>query len=204
MLTEAIADTAVRVLETTGYAGAVALMALERMVVPVPSEAVMPFVGFQVVAGHWHWAAALAFCSLGSGIGSLLSYAIGYHGGKPLVLRYGRYLLLNPRDLEETERFFRHSRGFWTIFIARFVPVVRHLISLPAGAGLMPLPPFVLATLSGATLWNGFLLYCGMKLRERWELVLQYSQQLDIVMVALMLLAAAWYVRRRLGRNASA
>lgn len=201
MLTEAIANTAVRVLEATGYAGACVLMALESMIVPMPSEAVMPFVGFQVADGHWQLLPALAAASLGSALGSLLSYAMGYYGGKPLVLRYGRYLLLNPRDLERAERFFHHTRGFWTIFIARFVPVVRHLISIPAGTGRMPLWPFLLATLSGATLWNGFLLYCGMKLRERWELVEQYARQLDVAVVVLLLLTAAWYVRQRLAQS---
>ncbi|HTT08363.1 MAG TPA: DedA family protein [Gammaproteobacteria bacterium] len=201
MLTEAIADTAVRVLETTGYAGACALMALESMIVPVPSEAVMPFVGFQVADGHWNLSMAVAATSLGSVLGSLLSYAIGCYGGRPVVVRFGRYLLLNLRDLERAERFFHHRRSFWTIFIARFIPVVRHLISIPAGTGRMPLGPFLLATFSGATLWNGFLLFCGMKLRERWELVLQYSHQLDIAVAVVLLLSAGWYVRQRLGRN---
>jgi membrane protein DedA with SNARE-associated domain len=201
MLTEAIANTAVRVLETTGYTGACILMALESMILPVPSEAVMPFVGFQVADGHWELLPALAASSLGSALGSLLSYAMGCYGGKPLVLHFGRYLLLDPRDLERTERFFHRYRGFWTIFIARFVPVVRHLISVPAGAGRMPLLPFLLATLSGATLWNGFLLYCGMKLRERWGLVEHYAHQLDTAMVTLLLLGIVWYVRQRLDRR---
>ena len=201
MLTETIADTAVHVLETTGYAGAVVLMALESMIVPIPSEAVMPFVGFQVADGRWDLLAAIAATSLGSIIGSLLSYAMGYYGGKPLVLQFGRYLLMCPRDLERAERFFHHTRGFWTVFIARFVPVVRHLISIPAGTGRMPLLPFLFSTLLGATLWNGFLLYCGVKLRERWELVLQYSHQLDVAVIVLLLLTVTWYVRQRLGRN---
>src|ERR1051325_3776488 len=99
MITQLISDVAVKVLDTTSYAGAAGLMTLESMIAPVPSEAVMPFVGFQVADGRWNlWAAILA-TSAGSIIGSLLSYAMGYYGGKPLVLKVGRYLLLNQHDL---------------------------------------------------------------------------------------------------------
>src|SRR3989442_1324547 len=119
MITEIISNLAVKILDTAGYAGAGALMALESMIAPVPSEAVMPFVGFQVADGKWNlWLAILA-TSLGSIAGSLLSYWIGYYGGKPLVLKVGKFLLLNQRDLERTEKFFHQRRGIWTIFISR-------------------------------------------------------------------------------------
>src|SRR5215475_4005905 len=105
MITEQISELAVRILDATGYAGAAGLMALESMIAPVPSEAVMPFVGFQVADGKWNlWLSILA-TSIGSITGSLLSYAMGYYGGKPLVLKVGRYLLLNVRDLERTVQF---------------------------------------------------------------------------------------------------
>lgn len=197
MLTEFISDLAVKTLETAGYAGAAGLMALESMIAPVPSEAVMPFVGFMVVDGKWNLWLAILSTSIGSIIGSLLSYWMGYYGGKPFVLRIGKYLFLNVHDLERTERFFHKRSGAITIFIARFIPVVRHFISIPAGTGRMPMIPFLVPTFIGATIWNTFLLICGMKLRERWDVVQKYSHQADYVIVALLLIGGAWFVYSR-------
>ncbi len=203
MLTQFIADFAVRCLDAAGYAGAAFLMALESMIAPIPSEAVMPFVGFQVADGKWSLWVAMIATSAGSLIGSLISYYMGYYGGKPVVLKVGKYLLLDRHDLEITERFFQRRSGVLTLFISRFVPVVRHLISIPAGIGRMPVVPFCLATVIGATLWNGFLLACGMKLREHWNVVMKYSHEVDLVVVLLLLLGLAWFLRSRLTRRNS-
>jgi len=201
MITETITKIAVKVLETSGYPGAAGLMTLESMIAPVPSEAVMPFVGFLVADGRWQlWPAVLA-TSLGSIIGSLVSYAMGYYGGKPLVLKVGKYLLLNQRDLEWTERFFHQRQGIWIVFLGRFVPVVRHFISIPAGIGRMALLPFILVTLVGATVWNSFLLYCGYKLRGSWDVVQKYSHQADIVIIVALAAAAVWFWRKRTRRK---
>ena len=198
MITEKISEIAVKVLDSSGYAGAGFLMALESMIAPVPSEAVMPFVGFQVADGRWNFWLAILVTSLGSIVGSLLSYLIGYYGGKPLVLKVGKYLLLNQRDLERTERFFHKRQGVLTLFISRFIPVVRHFISIPAGMGRMALAPFLIVTLAGATIWNTFLLVCGMKLREHWPLIQKYSHQVDIAVLVMLLAACTWFVRNRL------
>lgn len=197
MLTQAISGWAVRCLEASGYAGAAFLMALESMIAPVPSEAVMPFVGFLVADGRWPLEGAIAATSAGSLVGSLASYAMGRLGGRPLVLKAGKYLLLHPKDLEITERFFRKRKGGLAVFLSRFVPVVRHLVSIPAGMGCMPLGSFILATLAGATIWNSFLLLCGMKLREHWHLVQDYSHQVDLVVAAPLVVAVLLFVRSR-------
>ena len=201
MFTQMISEAAVNFLKWGGYAAATALMAFESMVLPVPSEAVMPFVGFLVADGDWNLAAAIVATSLGSITGSLISYAMGRYGGKPFVLRVGKYLLLNVHDLELTERFFHRRAGVVTLFISRFVPVVRHLISIPAGVGGMPLVPFSIATLVGATCWNSFLLWCGFKLRSRWDLVEHYSTQIDIVVAALLVAGLAWWITTRLAHR---
>ncbi len=197
MITEIVTRTAVQILDLGGYAGATALMALESMIAPVPSEAVMPFVGFQVADGKWNLWLAILSTSLGSIIGSLLSYALGYFGGKTVVLKVGKYLLLNPRDLERTENFFHRRAGLLTIFVARFIPVVRHFISIPAGMGRTPITAFVVVTFIGATAWNTFLLMCGMKLREHWSLVQKFSHQVDLGIVVLILAGLAWWVKSR-------
>jgi len=199
VLTKLISDFAVPCLNNTGYFGAAFLMALESMILPIPSEAVMPFVGFLVADGKWELWAAIVATSAGSITGSALSYAMGYYGGKPFVLKVGRYLLLNPHDLERTEDFFSRSKGVLTLFISRFIPVVRHLVSVPAGTGKMKIFPFLLTTFVGATLWNSFLLACGIYLREKWELVETYSHQVDVVVVAVLLAGLAFFVRTRYG-----
>jgi membrane protein DedA with SNARE-associated domain len=193
MITEKISEYAVQVLDATGYAGATGLMALESMIFPLPSEAVMPFVGFQVSDGKWNLWLAIAATSLGSIIGSWLSYAMGYYGGKPFVLKVGKYLLLKQRDLERTEQFFHRRAGLTIIFIGRFVPVIRHFISIPAGIGRMPLLSFSIVTLLGATIWNTFLLLLGMKLRDHWQVVQKYSHQVDIVIVVLIVGFVVWW-----------
>ena len=197
MITEHISNLAVRILETTGYAGAAALMGLESMIAPVPSEAVMPFVGFLVADGKWNLWLAILSTSIGSVAGSALSYLMGYYGGRPFVLKVGKYLLLNQHDLEWTERFFHRRAGVWTLFLSRFIPVVRHFISIPAGTGRMPMGPFLVATFVGATLWNTFLLLCRMKLREHWPVVQKYSHQVDIGVVILLVIGAVWFYRTK-------
>ncbi len=197
MLTNLISNCAIACLHGAGYFGAAFMMALESMIAPVPSEAVMPFVGFMVADGKWDLWAAIVATSTGSVVGSAISYAMGYYGGRPFVLKVGRYLLLNPHDLEWTEDFFSRRKGTLTLFISRFIPVVRHLISVPAGTGKMKLFPFLMATLVGATMWNSFLLACGMYLRERWDLVLRYSHQVDIVIGAALLAALVFFVKFR-------
>jgi len=188
------------IIEKLGYLGAGFLMTLESMVAPVPSELVMPFVGFLAAEGKFSIAGSIIATSIGSIIGSLISYYIGYYGGRPLVLKVGRYLLLNHEHLEWTEKWFaRH--GSWTIFVSRFIPVVRHLISIPAGLGKMRLVPFCVYTLIGATLWNSFLFYCGFRLRQNWTLVQQYSHELDIVAAIGLVICGIWFVVTHLKRS---
>jgi len=201
MITEIISQYAVKILEAMGYWGAGLLMALESMIAPVPSEAGMPFVGFLVADGKWSLWASLLSTSLGSIVGSLISYYLGYYGGKPLVLKVGKYLLLDRHDLEMTENFFNKRSGVWTLFISRFIPVIRHFISIPAGIGRMPIGSFVIATVIGATLWNGFLLYLGLKLRENWQVVQKYSHQIDIGVVLFLVVLLGWFVHSRLQKR---
>ncbi|MCL5125374.1 MAG: DedA family protein [Deltaproteobacteria bacterium] len=189
------------IIEQLGYWGAGFLMALESMIAPVPSELVMPFVGFLAAEGKFSIPTAIIVTSAGSVIGSLISYFLGLWGGRPLVIRAGRYLFLNHEHLEWTERWF-DKHGSWTIFISRFIPVVRHLISIPAGLGRMNLSHFCLFTIAGATIWNSFLLFCGYKLRQNWTLVEKYSHELDILVFSVAILAfGAWMVAKRLRKN---
>jgi membrane protein DedA with SNARE-associated domain len=174
------------------YIGVFVLMALESMIAPVPSELVMPFAGFLIFTGHFNPLPVMVASSLGSICGSLLSYGMGMLG-EPVVLRYGRYLLLNPHHLEWTKNFFARHGGK-TIFICRFIPVVRHLISIPAGMAGMRLLPFIIYTLVGATLWNGFLTYLGVRLKENWRLIQKYTHILDVLVILALVAVMAYFV----------
>ena len=191
-ITQWIANTAVAFISATSYPGIFLLMVLESMVFPVPIEAVMPFAGFLIVYGQFTFTGVIIASTLGSIVGSLVSYAMGFYGGKPFIKRFGKFLLLDVHDLELTEKFFA-KRGELTIFIARFVPVIRHLISIPAGLGKMKLGKFIIYTTLGAGLWNSFLAYVGFKLKENWAEVMKYSHTLDIVVVAILGFAFLYY-----------
>ena len=193
-LTESLCYYNTLFINQCSYVGIFVLMTLESMVFPIPSELVMPFAGFLIFSGHFDPLAVMLASSLGSVAGSLLSYGMG-RLGEPVVLRYGRYLLLNVHHLEWTKKFFdRH--GGKTIFISRFIPVVRHLISIPAGLARMSLAPFLLYTLVGATLWNGFLTYLGVRLKENWWIIQRYTHILDYIIVAVLLAVAAYFFWR--------
>jgi membrane protein DedA with SNARE-associated domain len=197
MIFEQLAGFFVYIISALGYLGVFFLMVLESMVFPVPSELVMPFAGFLVADGKMAFWLAIVASSLGSITGSLISYYVAFYGGKEMVHRFGKILLLDEAELEWTEQWFK-KKGSITILISRFIPVVRHIISLPAGLGRMNIKHFVLYTLIGATAWNAFLLWAGMKLREKWEIVHNYSSQLDIIVVALLVLVVVFYVYRHL------
>ena len=188
-----IGQFAVRTIEFLGYPGITVLMTLESMVFPLPSELVMPFAGFLVVEGKINFWLVVLFSSLGSLLGSLISYYAGYYGGNKFVLKLGKYLLLDFTDLEKTEKWFK-KKGEKTILISRFIPVVRHLISIPAGIGKMDIKKFCMYTVLGATLWNGFLAYCGYALGKNWRLVRHYSEYISIAVATILLLAGIYFV----------
>jgi membrane protein DedA with SNARE-associated domain len=192
-ITEWIATTAVALIGATGYPGIVILMAMESMVFPVPSEAVMPFAGFLIVDGQFTFTGVILASTFGSIIGSLISYCIGFYGGKPFIHKFGKYLLLNAHHLEASERFFAR-RGDITILIARFIPIVRHLISIPAGFGKMNIWKFSIYTIIGAACWNSFLTYVGFSLKNNWTEVMKYSHTIDLVVVGILGIAGIYYI----------
>lgn len=194
-ITEFIVTFATAFIAKAGYAGVFLLMVLESMVAPIPSEAVMPFAGFLWFQKTFTFVGVIAASTLGSLFGSLISYWMGAKGGRAVVERYGKYLFLNVHHLEATERFFARY-GEWTIFASRFIPVVRHLISIPAGMGKMPLLKFCIYTIVGAGLWNGFLAWVGYTLGQNWQSVQRYGRIIDIAVLVAMLLVFLYFVYR--------
>jgi membrane protein DedA with SNARE-associated domain len=199
-LTALIAQLATAFIKKIGYSGIFLLMTMESMVFPVPSEAVMPFAGFLIFEGKITFGGAIVFSTAGSIIGSLISYWMGAKGGRPFIDKFGKYLLLDRSDLEFTERFFT-KYGSVTIFVSRFIPVVRHLISIPAGTGRMRLLPFMVYTVIGAGLWNTILTVIGYYLRQNWDEVMKYSHIIDIVVVIFLVGLFGFFIYKHLGRR---
>ncbi|HZX12393.1 MAG TPA: DedA family protein [Candidatus Nanoarchaeia archaeon] len=203
MILEALTTFATSIITTIGYSGIFILMALESTVFPIPSETVMPFAGFLINEGRFTFLGVALASSLGSVTGSLVSYYLGKKGGVPLLKRYGKYLFLNEEHLSWTEVWF-NKHGQKTIFISRFLPIVRHFISIPAGVGNMKLTPFLLYTFLGAALWNSFLAYLGIILNTNWELVRAYSTFIDVLFVILIVFILAAYLYLHFKRRANA
>lgn len=199
-ITEFLVEHIVRFIDAGGYPSIVLLMALESMIAPVPSEAVMPFAGFLISAERFSFLGVTLASSVGSIIGSVASYFMGSYGGRPFVTRYGKYLLLSEKDLAWTERFME-KYGPIAVFFGRFVPVVRHLISIPAGVGRMRFVPFLVYTLVGATMWNMFLAWLGYTLEQHWELIGTYSGPIDAVVVGLIIIGIGFFVWSHLRRR---
>lgn len=193
VISDLLIDHTTQLISSTGYAGLFVLMALESMVAPVPSELVMPFAGFLVADGMMDLWLVIIVTSLASLTGSLISYYLAYYTEKELIHRYGKLFLLNKEHLEKTESWFR-KHGNITILVSRFIPVVRHLISIPAGLGRMDIKKFIVYTLIGAIAWNTFLLLVGIQLRERWEQIHKYTAQLDVLVVIGIVLVAVYYL----------
>ncbi len=195
-MTTLIITYATAIIAKTGYVGIFLLMVLESMVAPVPSEAVMPFAGFlwfQNTVTLW---GIIVASTAGSLVGSLISYWIGAKGGRVIVERYGKYLLLNTHHLDATEQFFARY-GTKAVFVSRFIPVVRHLISIPAGVGRMPLGKFCVYTIVGAGLWNGFLTWIGYVLGQNWQSVERYGHTIDIAVVIAIILVCLFFIYRK-------
>jgi membrane protein DedA with SNARE-associated domain len=204
---DAVATFMQDLIRDLGYPGLFLLIVLESTAVPVPSLLVMPFAGFLAGQGYFSLPAILAINSAGALVGSGLSYWFGAAGGKPILLRWGKYIMVRPQDIEKTEQFFE-KYGARTIFIGRFLPVIRHIISIPAGVARMRLVPFFALTFAGASLWGGGLMVLGYQLGENWKSVVTTWKKIDIFVAALIVLAIVvvfvQFVRKRRAARAAA
>jgi membrane protein DedA with SNARE-associated domain len=180
-----------------GYTGIVVLMAIESACIPLPSEIIMPFAGYLVYRGELGLLGVAVAGALGCVLGSLVAYAVGARGGRPAIERWGRYVLLSPRELELAERWFARW-GRQTVFWARLLPVVRTFIALPAGIAKMELWPFVWLTFAGSLPWCWALAYAGLRLAENWNRVREAMHGFDMAIAALVALGLAWAVWHRI------
>jgi membrane protein DedA with SNARE-associated domain len=187
-------------ISSMGYWGIVAMMAIESACIPLPSEVIMPFSGYLVFTGRFKfWWVGLAG-AIGCNIGSAAAYYVGAHGGRPLIEKYGRYVLLSHSDLEWADRWFTRY-GEATVFFSRLLPVIRTFIAFPAGIVRMNLVRFHLYTFVGSLPWCLLLAYAGMKLGSQWTQLRVYFHRLDLVLGVLILLGLVFFVKRHWGRG---
>ena len=189
------------VVRDMGYPGLFVLITLESTLVPIPSELVMPFAGALAAKGEMSLVLVLVINSTAAMLGSGISYWLGAAGGKPLLLRYGKYIFVRAKDIERTESYFaRHGRA--TILIARFLPVIRHIISVPAGVARMPLVPFFTQTFIGSTIWGSVLIMLGYELGPKAQEYAEKLKHIDLlvgvsILLVLVALAVRFVIRRR-------
>jgi len=177
----------------TGYGGIVILMAIESACIPLPSELIMPFAGYLVFEGTMKLVWVATAGAIGCNLGSLVAYEIGAYGGRPLVERYGRWILLGRRDLDWADRFFARW-GYLAVFIARLLPVVRTFIALPAGIARMPRGRFHIYTFLGSWPWCFALAWFGVKLGQNWRELGKYLHKFDAVILVVLVGGVAWFL----------
>lgn len=187
----------IQTINDLGYSGVALLMGIESAAIPLPSEVIMPFSGFLVSEGRFSLQGIAIAGAVGSVFGSWVTYWIGKYGGRPLVRKYGRYVLITEHDLDLVDRFFARF-GIWATLIGRVLPVVRTYISIPAGIARVPFWSFTLTCFVGSYVWSLLLGWIGFKLGENWEDIRHYFRQVDWIIVLLILAGAAWWIRRHI------
>jgi membrane protein DedA with SNARE-associated domain len=183
------------IISQIGHLGVFLLMLLESTMAPLPSELVMPFAGFLVALNKMDLLTVLIVATLGSLVGSLISYWIGYHFGIRFTRKFGKFFLLNEEHLKKAEKWFKRLGGR-TIFFSRFVPGVRHVISIPAGVGKMNIFKFAALTVLGAGIWNTFLTWLGFVLQKNYVLVYEYTHYIDLVIVFIVAVLLIYYINK--------
>ena len=184
-----------------GYFAVFILMFFESACIPIPSEVTMVFAGFMVSRGIMNLWLVTAAGTIANVAGSIATYYIGAKGGRPLVQRYGKYVLISHKKLDTADRWFG-KYGEWAVFISRLLPGVRTFISLPAGVARMDVGRFLLYSTIGCVPWCFMLTYIGFKMGENWESVLYYYHRFEyliigIIVLAIIILVVLWIYRSK-------
>jgi membrane protein DedA with SNARE-associated domain len=194
--------------EAVGYLGVAIWVAVESVIIPIPSELILPFAGFLVGEGlaiepltgrPWTLPLVVLAGTLGATVGGLVAYAIGYWGGRPIILRWGRWLRITEQDLDRTEAFFG-KYGNAAAFFGRLIPVVRSLVSFGAGVGRMPILPFTVFTFLGSLPFTFVLVFVGVQLGENWDAVGAVLKQFEYLILAILIALIALFFWWRFGK----
>ena len=195
---EILSGFIVATISALGYPGVVLMMGIESACIPLPSEIIMPFSGYLVYTGRFNiWLVSIAG-AFGCVVGSLVAYWVGMYGGRPLIERYGKYLLISHHDLNLADRWFARF-GEVIVFVSRLLPAVRTFIAFPAGVARMNLKKFIVYTFAGSLPWCFGLAYVGKKLGEQWDRdprLRNLFHRFDFVIGILIVLVVGWWIWR--------
>jgi membrane protein DedA with SNARE-associated domain len=190
-------------ISAAGYYGVVILMAIESACVPLPSEIIMPFAGYLVATGQLNlWLVATAG-AIGCNLGSIVAYEAGKHGGRPIVERWGKFILIDAHDLDRADAFFL-KYGSVAVLVGRLLPVIRTFIAFPAGVARMPLGKFHFYTFVGSWPWCFMLAWVGMKLGTAWDTdprVKAAFHDAHLIIAAVFVVAGIWFVWHKLRKR---
>ncbi len=190
------------VISTTGPVGIMILMAIESCNIPLPSEAVLPFAGYLVSKGEMGFHAAAFAGALGCVLGSVPSYYLGYFGGRKFFEKYGKYVLVTKKDLDEADKLVE-KYGDWAFFLCRMLPVIRTFISFPAGILKARKRTFFTLTFVGSLIWSYLLVYVGVKLGENLDKLKAIWSKFDIVIISACIILAGLYIYRHVKQVAA-
>ncbi|WHY94835.1 DedA family protein [Neobacillus cucumis] len=180
-------------LSQLGYLG----IALGLMIEIIPSEIVLGYGGYMIAQGHMNFLGAVIAGTIGGTIAQLFLYWAGYYGGRPFLEKYGKYVLIKKSHIDVAESWFQ-KYGAGVIFSARFIPVVRHAISIPAGIAKMPVSKFTLYTVAAVLPWTVLFLYLGKVLKENWSHIKEYAQPYVLpIIIAAIVLAAIYFIIKK-------
>lgn len=177
-------------LEQYGYWAMFITMVLENANIPIPSEVVLGFSGYLIAQGVFEMYTTMVVATLAGVVGSVISYWLGEWGGRPLLIKYGRYIFFNEHKFELAEKMFNKYGGA-AVFFGRLLPGIRTFISFPAGIARYPMGRFILWTVLGTIPWTILLVWLGVKLGEHWQDLIEYNHELLIAMIAVFVVAAA-------------
>src|SRR5213592_3740195 len=199
-LVEMLGRFVIAVISQAGYPGIVLLMGIESACIPLPSEIIMPFSGYLIYTGRFNlWLVGVAG-AFGCVLGSLVAYWVGMYGGRPLIEKYGRYVLVSSHDLDLADRWFDRF-GEVIVFASRLLPAIRTFIAFPAGVARMNLKKFVIYTFAGSLPWCIVLAYAGQRLGEKWDkdpTLKTLFHRFDFIIGIVIVLAVVWWVCRHL------
>ena len=185
-------DYVLTIMETYGYAAMFICMVLENANIPIPSEIILGFAGYLVFQGVFDLNTAIIVGVVAGIVGSILSYWLGEYGGRPVLMKYGKYILFSEDKFGAAEKLFNRYGGA-AVFIGRLLPGVRTFISFPAGVAKYPMTPFVIWTTVGTIPWTILLVWLGMKLGEHWKDLIEYNHELLIAMIVVFIVVAVVY-----------
>jgi len=201
---EALTNLILDSINQWGFPAIFILMTLSSMCIPIPSEVVLLFSGYLAFQGEMNMAAVIAVSALGNLTGSVIAYYVGLKGGRPLFLKYGKYVFVRERELDWAERWFE-KYGHETVFFGRMVPMVRAFVSVPAGVAEMNFLKFNIYTLLGVLPWSIGLTWAGYTLGSRWHDITKYFSVASIIVLIVLLAGVAVFlyahIKRRNGRN---